>query len=299
MSEHSTGDTRPGSAGAARLLQTGDVVGDRVRAAIDARTKATVDAWMAVAALTYALAVALSCFGDMIGIGPNPGVPKDSFDGPTVVFLVIAAFFTVTALAEGLTTSLRQPLRPSPARRFFTAGASALPLVTLLVMAFAVPATPLPLVLAIAVVSSVPVGVLALRSAQRARTAGVRRPEPTLAGLLDPAGRAVTAGLGLALGALGTATGLPIPLLGSIAFIVFTLVLFGTRGARGSIGRVAEYWGRAQWTALGCSYLLVLGLSVLLARTEGDRTVVSIVGGILVAAPLVFAAFRPAPIWEA
>jgi len=300
MSNHTSGADQPGTAAAAQLLEAGHQVGDRVREAIDARTRAILDVWMAVAALAYALAFALACFGTINGVALMPGVGNESDSGMTVVFLVIGAFFAVRALAEGLTKSLRQPARrPSRTSRFFTASASALPLLALVILAFTAPATPWPLVLLIAVVSAVPMVILALRSASRARTAGIRRPQPALSGLLDPAGRAITAGLGLALGVLGAATGLPVPYLGSIAFIVFALGLVGTQGARGSVGAVAEFWGRTQWTAFGCSYLLVLGQAVLLARTPWDLTVVSIVGGVLVAAPLVVAAFRPAPIWEA
>ena len=297
MSNHTSGADQPGTAAAAQLLEAGHQVGDRVREAIDARTRAILDAWMAVAALAYALAFALSCFGIVNGIGMNPGVTNESGDGMTVVFLVIAAYFTVSALAEGVTVSLRRPARrPSRWRRFSATGASALPLLVLLVLSFVAPETPWPAVLAVAVVAAGPMVILALRSAGSARSAGVRRPEPAMSELLDVPDRCITAGLGLALGALGAATGLPVPFLGTIAFIVFTCALLWTRDR---VGRAAEFWGRTQWTAFGCSYLLVLGQAVLLARTPWDLTVVSIVGGVLVAAPLVVAAFRPAPIWEA
>jgi hypothetical protein len=300
MTNQATGDSQPGTTAAAHLLLTGNSVEDRVREAIDARTQAVLDAWLAVAALAYSLAFVLATFGDINGIRLNPGMVDESGDKMTVVFLVLAAFFTVSTLAEGLTNSLRKPARQaSRPRRFFTAGASALPLLVLLVLAFAAPSIPWPAVLAIAACAAVPMVILALRSASRARKAGIRRPAPMLSGLLDGAGRAITVGLGLALGVLAATTGLPFPLLGSIVFIVFMLALVGTRGGRGGIGAVAPFWGRTQWTAFGCSYLLVLGLAVLLARTSWDLAAVSIVGGILVAAPLVFAAFRPAPIWEA
>lgn len=131
MSNHTSGADQPGTAAAAQLLEAGHQVGDRVREAIDARTRAILDAWMAVAALAYALAFALSCFGIVNGIGMNPGVTNESGDGMTVVFLVIAAYFTVSALAEGVTVSLRRPARrPSRWRRFSATGASALPLLS-------------------------------------------------------------------------------------------------------------------------------------------------------------------------
>jgi hypothetical protein len=300
MPNQATGDGPPSTAAAAQLLKAGDSVGDRAREAVDVRTQAVLDSWMAVATLAYSLAFALSTFGEVGGIALNPAIVPESGDGRTVVFLIMAAFFTATVLAEGLTNSLRKPAPgPSRMRRFLTASASTLPLVSLLVLTFAAPAAPLIIVLSVAVVAALPMVTLALRSASRARTAGIRRPAPVFTALPDPADRVITVVLGLALGAIGAATGLPDPVLGTIAFIVFALTLMATRGGRAGLGRVAEYWGRTQWAAFGSSYLLVLGLAVLLARTEWDLTPVGIIGGILVAAPLVVAAFRPAPVWEA
>jgi hypothetical protein len=300
MTNQDTSDEQPGTTAAAQMLKAGDSVGNRVREAIDTRTQATVDAWMAAGTLAYSFAFVLSSFENITRTGVDIGAVDDSGDGRTVVFLIMAAVFTMAFLAEGLTDSLRKPAsRPSGVRRFWAAASSALPLLSLLILTFAAPATPWPAVLAVAVVAVVPMVTLALRSATRAHAAGVRRPAPSFSALPDPADRAITAILGVALGALCVATGMPDPLVGTIAFIIFVLALMGTRGSRVGVDRAAQFWGRAQWTAFGFSYLGVLGLAVLLARTPWDLTVVSIVGGVLVAAPLVFAAFRPAPIWEA
>ncbi|TFD91104.1 hypothetical protein E3T61_09560 [Cryobacterium lactosi] len=297
--QHSGDSARPGTDAAATLLRASDAVGYRVRAAIDARTRAIVDAWMAVAVLTYSLAFALSGIGGAAGAGLISGVARTSRDGVSVPFLVLAAFLAASTLTDGLTQSLYQPLQPrSRLRRFGYSFASILPLLTLLCLAFIVPTTPWPLALTIACISAVPVVVLAVRSALRARRAGVRRPEPSLSALLSPTGRVVTAVLGLWLGAIGMLTGTPFGVAGIAAAGAFFLAMLATRTTRVGLDRLAEDWGRTQWAAFGCSYLLMLSLSVVLPRTTWDLDIVSNVGGILIAAPLVVAAFRPAPIWE-
>ena len=295
--QHTSDSAQPGAAAAAQLLQASDTVGDRVREAIDARTQAIIDAWMAVAVVAYALAFALSVDGAN-GTGLIPGIEGAENDGGDVGFLVVAGLFATFTLTAGLSESLRRPKQPGAGlRRAGSAAASMLPFISVVSLDFRVPATPWPAALALTIAATAPAIVIALRSASRARTAGVRRPEPTLSGLLDPTGRAVTVAVGVWLGGIGLLSGPAFGFSGSIATIAFLLLLIGSRTTRIGLDRLAEDWGPAQWTALGCSYSLVLTLSVVLSRTTWDLNTVSVVGGILIAAPLVVAAFRPAPIW--
>lgn len=297
MNQQHTSDS-PQPDAAARLLQASDAVSDRVREAIDARTQAIIDAWMAVAVVAYALAFAFSSVGGATGRGLIPGIERTEV--VDVGFLVFAGFFATITLTEGLSESLHRP-RQSRAglRRAGYVAASMLPFVSVAYLAVLAPTTPWPAALALATVATVPVIVIAVRSGLRARAAGVRRPEPALSGVLDPWGRAATAVLGLYLGAIGVLSDPAFGFAGIIAAITFLLVVLGTRTTRVGLDRLAQDWGRTQWTALGCSYVLVLALSVLLSRTGWDLGLVSVVGGILIATPLVVAAFRPAPIWAA
>ena len=296
--QHSSDSSRLSTDAAARLLQASDTVDDRVREAIAARTQAIIDAWMAVAVVAYSLAFAFANVGAAAGAGLIPGVEGTTGEGVSATFLVLSAFFAASGLTDGLTQSLRHPTGPGAKRRGYVT-ASLLPFAAIAYLVFFAPTASWPLALMIVTVAAAPVVVLAIRSAQRAKLAGVRRPEPALSALLDPSGRVGTAILGLWLGAIGTLTAPTFGIAGLIAACAFFLVLLGTRTTRCGLDRLAEDWGRTQWTAFGCSYLLVLALSVLLARTTWDVGVVGVVGGILIAAPLVFAAFRPAPIWEA
>lgn len=299
MHEQYTSDS-PQPDAAARMLQASDAVSDRVREAIDARTQAIIDAWLAVAVLFYALAFAFSSVGGATGTGLIPGVVNTPNDGVSVGFLVLAAFLAVSTLCDGLSQSLQRATRPGAKRRRFVYGtASVLPLLSLGYLALFAPTASLPVALMVLTIAAAPVVVLAIRSARQAKLAGVRRPEPALSGLLDPFGRVGTAVLGLWLGAIGMVTAPTFGLVGIVVPTAFFLFLLVTRTTRVGLDRLAQDWGRTQWTALGCSYVLVLALSVLLSRTSWDLGLVSVVGGILIATPLVVAAFRPAPIWAA
>ncbi|QYF73782.1 hypothetical protein [Cryobacterium sp. PAMC25264] len=284
---------------AARLLQASDAVSDRVREAIDARTQAIIDAWMALAVVTYALAFALTGFSGASGTNLIPGVYDRGRDAMDLGSLVLSGIFALSTLTGGLSDSLRRPTRRGAKR--YRAGYIAgclLPFAAMAYLTFLAPGTPWSATLALAVASTVPVIVVALRSAGRARAAGVRRSEPTLSGLLDPTGRALTAALGIGLGGIGVLTGPSFGLAGTIAACAFLLFLIASHTTRVDLDQIAKDWGPAQWTALGYSYTLTLVLSVVLSRTSWNLDAVSVVGGLLIAAPLVVAAFRPAPIWE-
>jgi len=287
---------QPGTDAAAELLQAGDAVGDRVRAAIDARTQAVIDAWMAVAVLAYVLAVMLSG-GGRAAIGAGAGGTEPT--GLAFAFLILVPFLAATGLEQGLRETLHSANRVRPRlHRALVTAASMLPLLVVLVLVV-LWQTPRPLALLITTVSAVPLLVLATQSARRVRDWGVRRPSPAWRAPLGAASMTATAVLGLWLGAITALSGTTFMIASSITVIGFLFTMILVRDSRWGLTRLAGEWGRAQWTAFGCSYLLVLGLAVVLAHTSWDLPTVSIVGGACVAAPLVIAAFRPAPIWTA
>ncbi|MET0954526.1 MAG: hypothetical protein ABWY68_01160 [Cryobacterium sp.] len=296
MNDQTTGDgPQPGTAAATELLQSGDAVTGRVRAAIDARTQAISDSRMAAAVLAYVFAVALSGTGHAAIGGAADAEPT----GLGFAFLILVPFLAATALEQGLKESLHTtaPAR-SRLRRALVLGASMLPLlVVLLLVVFW--QTPRPLALLITVVTTVPLLVLAVRSALRARGWGVRRPKPTWLAPLGAASQISTAALGLWLGAIAALSGTTLIVVSSITVIAFLFTMILTQPSRWGLPRLAGEWGREQWAAFSCSYLFVLALAVMLSRTSWDLTAVSMVGGVCVAAPLVIAAFRPAPIWAA
>ncbi|PXA70060.1 hypothetical protein [Cryobacterium arcticum] len=296
MIDQPSGDSpQSGTDAAARLLQVGDALNDRVHAAIDARTRAIAESCMAAAVLAYVFAVVLSGGGNAgLGAGANGYEPN----GLGFAFLILVPFLAATSLEQGLRQSLHTAGHGrSRTRRVLVASASMLPLcVALILVVFW--QTPWPLALLITVVTTVPLLLLATQSARRARNWGVRRPKPVWLAPLGGASQISTAVLGLWLGAIAALSGTTLILAGGLTVIAFFCTVMVTQQSRWGLPRLAGEWGREQWSAFGCSYLLMLGLAVVLSRTNWDLTVVGIVGGVCVAAPLVIAAFRPAPIWE-
>ena len=296
MIDQPSGDgPQSGTDAAARLLQVGDALSDRVHAAIDARTRAIAESCMAAAVLAYVFAVVLSG-GGSAGLGA--GANDYETNGLGFAFLILVPFLAATGLEQGLRQTLQtaNPAR-SRLRRVLVTSASIVPLLAALVLVL-LWRTPWPLALLITLATTIPLVVLATQSARQARHWGVRRPTPAWLAPLGAASRISTAVLGLWLGAIAALSGTTLIVVSSITVIGFLVTMMLTQDSRWGLPRLAGEWGREQWAAFGCSYLLVLGLAVVLARTSWDLTVVGIVGGICVAAPLVIAAFRPAPIWE-
>lgn len=283
---------------AADLLRTGDDVGEQVRWAVYLRTRAVVDAWSAVAVLAYSLSFALSGVGGRGDAGLIPGVLRTAIDPFAAAYVVIVVVFVGSAVAEGATTHQQGlPRRKTPWRDARSTGVTALPLVMLFVLAFAAPDAPWLAVLALVAVAIAPVITLAVYSALRARDAGVRRPINSTSGPLSPAIGVGTALLGLILGGLALLPAFASDGVIPIAYVVFILILIGIRTRTFNVGRLGEEWGRTHWVAFGVSYAIILIQSVLLVRTTWDLTIVSSVCGAATALPLVYAAFRPAPIW--
>ncbi len=293
------GMTDSGAAAHARLLlKTGDDVGVRVGEAIDARTRAVAETWMAVATLTYALTFVLSSASLAAeGWAVSPGF---EISGLNILHLFLVPFFVASMLEMGLRDQL-PAVHARETRRHgrLVSTASAFALIVLLCLSLFAGPISLPILFGIVALAALPLSTLALRSALLARAAGVRRSAATTLAPLSLNARVVTLVLGTWLGVLGAAAGLSSSIPWSIASAALILVILSTRDSRWGLSRLAQEWGRTQWIAFGCSFLLMNGLAAVLARTHWDLTIVGFVGGICVAASLAVASFRPAPIWEA
>lgn len=293
------GMTDSGATAHARaLLKTGDDVGVRVGEAIDARTRAVAETWMAVATLTLALTFVLSSANLAAdGWAVSPGF---EISGLNVLHLLLVPFFVASMLELGLRDQL--PAEHTPVTRRhgrLVSSASAFALVVLLCLSLFTGPIALPLLVGIVVLTAVPLSTLALRSALQARAAGVRRSAATTLAPLSLTARVVTLVLGAWLGVLGAAAGASSSIPWSITSAALMLAILATRDSRWGLSRLAQEWGRIQWIAFGCSFVVMNGLAAVLARTDWDLTIVGLVGGICVAAPLAIASFRPAPIWGA
>ena len=303
MSDQSE-DTRDGMAAsgatahARSLLKAGNDVGVRVTEAIDARTRAVAEAWMAVVTLTVALTYILS--GASLaaeGWAVSPGV---EISGLNILHLLLVPFFVASMLEIGLRDQLpAEHTRETRRHGRLVSAASALALVVLLGLSLFAGPILMPILVGIVALAALPLSTLALRSALLSRAAGVRRSAATTLAPLSLNVRIVTLVLGTWLGALGATAGLSSSIPWSIASASLLLAILATRDNRWGLSRLAQEWGRTQWIAFGGSFLLLNGLAAVLSRTEWNLTIVGFVGGLCVAAPLIVASFRPAPIWEA
>ncbi|WP_162942659.1 hypothetical protein [Cryobacterium soli] len=298
MSDQSGDSTSPtGREAATRLLQNGDAVSLRVRNAIDDRTRAIAEAWLGVGVLAYAVCLVFASKGED-GTGMVPGVQAASPVGLGAILTLLIPFFVASSLERGLQQSLHTTAAAKPGRRrSVVTAASLVPLLFITGLVVFAPATPWPIALVVAFSASLPLGVLSVRSALRARASGVRRPAPTLVAPLSPANQVSMTVLGLWLGAAVACGGLPFPAVGAIIVIGLLFAIGVLDVTRWGLPQLAQEWGRTQWIAFGFSYLTAIIVAVLLARSAWDPSIVSSVGGILVAVPLVVTAFRPAPIW--
>lgn len=298
---NSADDTQTGAPAraATQLLQAGRVT-DRVRDAVNARIHAMAEAWIALAILVFGVAFLVIMRG-----APSTsfyGQDPDATGGLNFIFLLMAGFFAASSLERGLgdRTSAKPRQRTPHARRYdrVVTGSTFLALGIIVWLGLAAGDLPWPLALLVTVLAATPLGVLATRSALRARDAGVRRPAPNLIGALSPTACTATAVLAVWLGTIAALAGQTPQIPSLIANIIFLTGMMASYGSRWGMQRLAEEWGRTQWIAFGCSYLLINGLAVVLAFAPAQHGLISIVGGILVAAPLVVAAFLPAPIWD-
>ena len=249
---------------------------------------------MAAVVLAYVFAIVLAG-GGHAGVGA--GQDAAEANGLGFGFLVLVPFLAATSLAQGLQKSLHPAGRPRRRlRQALVTSASLIPLAAVVVVVVFW-RTPWPVALLVTLSTTLPLVVLAAQSARRARNWGVRRPRPAWQAPLSIVSRTTTVVLGLWLGAIAALSGTTLIVASGFTVIAFFCAVIVTQNSRWGLPWLAGEWGRKQWAAFGCSYLLALGLAVLLARTSWDLAVVSSIGGIGVAAPLVIAAFRPAPVW--
>ncbi|TFD62030.1 hypothetical protein E3T39_03180 [Cryobacterium suzukii] len=251
-----------------------------------------------MATLTLALTFVVSSASvSADGWAVSPGF---EISGLNILHLLLVPFFVASMLELGLRDQLPAEHTPETRRHGrLVSTASAFALVVLLCLSLFAGPIALPLLVGIVVLAAVPLSTLALRSALLARAAGVRRSAATTLAPLSLNVRVVTLVLGTWLGALGVAAGLSSSIPWSITSAALILAILATRDSRWGLSRLAQEWGRTQRIAFGCSFLLMNGLAAVLARTDWDLTIVGLVGGICVAAPLAIASFRPAPICEA
>ncbi|GAA3875301.1 hypothetical protein GCM10022381_17490 [Leifsonia kafniensis] len=287
---------------AASLLRSGEQIGVKVYRSIDFRTQALVQAGTAVAIFLYVTVFLflISTQGDHMAESAAPG--SNNF-GTNLLIPFLALSYLTLGVRERLKALLPTHRR---ARAFVVGLLSIVPFLVVGGAAVFGQQIPWGLTLAVACCAAAPAVALAIFSARQARHHDVRPSEPELRAPLSSPAQSMTVALGLVFGASAASGAFFWGALVGLVAAVALLVLIALNRTKWSLAAVGSEWGRAQWLSFGASFALLMVVTVLLARTSFNSPLVGIVGGILVAVPLVIAAFkestireRPEEFWDA
>lgn len=276
-----TRDTPLDAAGAAQLLQAADTARARAAAAVDHRTLARARFGLAGAVFIY-----LSAFLLLFGNQTQDTVSGAGANGYAYANVLLIPFLVLTQLLQGVQNRARV-LRTH--RRVLL-------LVLLGMIPFGIAGAlsildiryPWGLNLLVAAAPAAPLLWLAGKSARRASAPAI----PALHTALSRPAAIMTGALGLYFGLTGLLAAyswFPLAGLGLGLALVALLTLWTSRWGLPSVG---SEWAAPQWTGFTVSFLLLVTLAVVLARTPWNTPLVGALGGVLVALPLMIAAVR-------
>ena len=271
------------AAGAARLLEAGAVASARADGAVDHRVLARTQCGIAAAMFIY-----ISAFLLLFGNQTQEAVSGAASGGYAYANVLLIPFLVLTQLVMGVRDRVRVLRAHRPSLVFTLIGL--IPFLALAVLSVFGVSYPWGFNLVAAAAPAVPMVWLGLKSARRAD------PPATTVAHSEPGrpARIMTASLGLYLGLTGMLAafnGFALTGLGLITVLIVLLALFSSRWGLPSLGAA---WSTREWTAYALSFTLLVTLAVVLARTPWTTPLVGVVGGMLVAAPLVVAAVRGA-----
>lgn len=289
-SESADVSPRVDAAAAASLLRSGQQIGAKVYQSVDFRTQALVQAGIAAAMLAY-LATFLILFG---GEGAAP-----TGSGANDTGILLIPFLALGQLSIGVRERLRVTLPTHRPRLTLVLGLlSVVPFGAVVVGQIAGQHYPWWLLLIVAVCPAIQPAALAILSVRRMRGGDVRLLPPAPRVPLSGAAQLVTVGLGILCGFTTAFNGSDWRHIAQLLAMMVLLVMLALYRTRWGLASVGSEWGRAQWLGFGSSFVLLLATAVLLARSPFDSLLVGAIGGILVALPLVFSAFRGSHIRE-
>ncbi|TFD22895.1 hypothetical protein [Cryobacterium sp. TMS1-13-1] len=268
------------AAGAAQLLKAADTARARAAAAVDHRTLARARFGLAGALFIY-----LSAFLLVFGNQTQDAVSGAGANGYAYTNVLLIPFLVFTQLMQGVQNRARVLRTHRRVLRFVLLGmipfgiAGALSILDI--------RYPWGLNLLVAAAPAAPLLWLAGKSARRAGP-----PTPAVRTALSRPAATMTGALGLFFGVTGLLAAFswfPVAGLGLALVLVALLTLWSSRWGLPSVG---SEWSAPQWTGFAVSFMLLVTLAVVLARTPWNTPLVGVLGGVLVALPLVVAAVR-------
>lgn len=279
-------DSAISPATASRMLADADRVSANAQGRVDLRTQSLIQTWVPLVIFAY-VATFLLLF-----TYPAQVAGANVFNaGPMYANILLIPLLAQTQLIQGarnrLSVSDAKPLKGRKLLFVFLGIAAFIAIAAMSVSGIEIPWW---VSILVAVCAATPPAILAMISSKKARI----QPQGRLSSGSEPAlskpARHVTLGLGIYLGIAGFSTTLPWFLLAASALLLILFALMLCGNTRWGLMSVGSEWQRKHWVAFGASFLLFFALTLILVRTSWNTTVVGMLGGALIAAPLVIAA---------
>lgn len=258
---------------AARLLAEGRTLEQKVERNTDLRAYGLIQMCGAVVTSSY--------IGTFLITMKNPGMSN----------LLLLPMLLFCLLIQGAHNRLRVHLRPTGRRLWLLMGAALVPFLSLAVLNLFSLAYPWWLNLAAVGLVLVVLGGNGIAYVRRPGAASTIEPwtnEP-----LSTTARKVTVAVGAYLGvAAGTSPHMWFGIASAVLTMLIFVALIGWRSPWG-LARVGSEWGPIHWAAFGLSVTLIFALAILITHTSWIILPLSLLAGVLVALPLIVAAFIP------
>ncbi|MDJ0348049.1 hypothetical protein [Cryobacterium sp. PH29-G1] len=279
----STNDDHLDAAGAARLLEAGAAARARADSAVDYRTLARMQFGIAGSMFIY-----LSAFLLLVGNQQQSAAPTGSTSGFSYSVVLLIPFLVLSQLVMG--ASARSRVLRTHRRLLVITLVALVPFGVVGVLNLLGVSYPWGINLLVAAAPATP---LIWQGGMLARRAGPTPPRAPRTPLNRPA-RIMTGCLGLYFGLTGMLAAFSWFALAGLGLMLALVALLTLASSRWGLPSLGSDWRSPEWNGFAASFILLVTLAVVLARTDWNTPLAGVVGGVLVAAPLVVAAIRGA-----
>lgn len=271
---------------ASQMLANADRVSTSAQGRVDLRTQSLIQAWGPLVIFAYVTTFLL------LFTYPTQVAGANVFNaGPMYANILLIPLLAQTQLVQGARNRLPvSDATPVKGRKllFVLLGIAAF----MAIAAASLLGVMIPwwVSILVAVCAATPPAILAVISSKKARIQTHDRPSSGNQQPLSKPARCVTLGLGIYLGIAGVSTTFSWFLLAAVGLLLILIILMICGNTRWGLVSVGSEWQQHHWVAFGASFLLFFALTLTVVRTSWNTPVVGMIGGALIAAPLVIAA---------
>lgn len=273
---------------AARMLRQGEWVSRQAHDGIDSRVQPLIKRWTPVVLFVYAATFLLLFTDTHSGITANPASAASSVN--ILLIPLLAGLMLVQGLRNRFPIAEVRPLQGRKLLFFFLG----------ILVFMAVPAAsffgvgiPWWLCLLVAAVLAVIAGLAINAWPKRASGGTIDHAGPVPRQPLVTSERWATAGLGLYFGFTGSIVVFEWFPLAAFVLTILLLVLMGFANARWGLTSLGSQWVKRQWVACAVSASLLFSLALIVVKAGVGEPLVGIIGGLVIAGPLVAVALMP------